>query len=246
MELLKDYLVVDLETTGLNPKEDKIIEIGAVKVNNGEITDTFQAFVNPKRTVSERIAELTGISQCEVDRADTIEAVLPEFLKFAEELPLCGHRILFDYSFLKKACTNQRLPFERTGIDTLRISRICHPELEKKTLSSMCGHYGISLEAHRAVHDAKATYELFECLKEEFGGKENAQEIFAVRPLLYKVKREVPASKKQIERLLRLTERLQVSVDVEIESLTKNEASRLYDRLVSSYGLKHASGLKET
>lgn len=236
MELLNDYLVVDLETTGLNPKEEKIIEIGAVKVRQGKIIDCFQTFVNPKRKLEDRIVELTKITQSQIDEARSIEEILPEFLDFAEDLPLCGHKVLFDYSFLKKAFVNQKMEFERRGIDTLKISRVCHPELEKKTLGAMCEFYQIDLEAHRAIHDAKATFLLFEKLKAAFGQKEDADKIFQVLPLIYKVKREGPASKRQIERLQELIDRLGITVDFELESLTKNEASRWYDKIVSEHG----------
>lgn len=236
MELLNDYLVVDLETTGLNPKEDKIIEIGAVKILNGKVVDTYQTFVNPRRKLEDRIIELTNISQDMVDGAPPIEEVLPEFLEFAGDLTLCGHRVLFDYSFLKKQATNLKLSFERMGIDTLRISRICLPELEKKTLGFMCEHYQIPLEAHRAINDAKATGKLFEKLKEEFGDSVDAEKIFKPQQLIYKVKKEGPASKRQLERLQELIDRLQITVDFELEGLTKNEASRWYDRIVSEYG----------
>ena len=97
--MIQDYVCVDLETTGLDPKTDKIIEIGAVRIKNGEIADRFQSFVNPGRLLSEKVKELTGISDEDLYDAPSIEEVLPKFLKFAKEDCLLGHSILFDYSF---------------------------------------------------------------------------------------------------------------------------------------------------
>jgi len=110
---VRDYLCVDLETTGLNPKTDKIIEIGAVKVKKGEIIDTFATFVRPGKALPERIRELTGIAGTDLEGAPLIGEVLPQFLEFAEELPLLGHSILFDYSFLKRAAVNAGRAFEK-------------------------------------------------------------------------------------------------------------------------------------
>ena len=113
--MITSYVSIDLETTGLNPKTDKIIEIGAVKVIDGKAVDTFRTYVNPGRVLEERIVELTGICQEQVDEAPPIGDVLPALAEFLEDLPLLGHRILFDYSFLKKAAANQKLPFEKKG-----------------------------------------------------------------------------------------------------------------------------------
>ena len=98
--MVNSYVAVDLETTGLDPKRDKIIEIGAVRVEAGEITADFESFVNPYRLLEARTKSLTGIRDRDVADARGIDAVLPGFLNFAGELPLLGHRIFFDYSFL--------------------------------------------------------------------------------------------------------------------------------------------------
>lgn len=91
---MKEYVSVDVETTGLAPKQDKIIEIGAVRVRDGQIVGSFTSFVNPGRILPAHITELTGILQEQVDEAGPMERVLPAFLEFAGDLPLVGHRIL--------------------------------------------------------------------------------------------------------------------------------------------------------
>ena len=103
MQGLQDFVCIDLETTGLNPKRDRIIEIGAVKVRNGQITDTFQQLIDPKQQLEERVEILTGISSKELEGQPTIQEVLPKLKDFLEEDILLGHRVLFDYSFLKRA-----------------------------------------------------------------------------------------------------------------------------------------------
>lgn len=235
---VRDYICLDLETTGLNPKTDKIIEIGAVKVREGEIVDIFSTFVNPGRQLEERIIELTGICDCDLEGQRRIEEVLPEFLEFAEELPLLGHSVMFDYSFMKRAAVNQRLSFERKGIDTLKIARKYLAELPSRNLGVLCTHFGISFQAHRAFEDAKATHLLYGKLCELFFTPENAnaQQDFMPKALTYQVKREGPATPAQKERLARLLKQYGVTPDYEVEWLTKNEASRKIDKLLAQYG----------
>ena len=141
--MTNSYISIDLETTGLNPKLDKIIEIGGVKVINGKITDTFSTFVSPGIKLKERVVELTGIRDEMLTDAPNMDEVLPKLLAFLEELPLLGHRILFDYSFLKKAAVDRKLIFEKNGLDTLKIARRHLPQLEHRTLEYLCNYYGI-------------------------------------------------------------------------------------------------------
>lgn len=232
--LVTSYVSIDLETTGLNPKLDKIIEIGAVRVREGRETETFSALVNPGRKLEERIAKLTGISDGELAQAQELDRVLPELLEFLGDDPLIGHKILFDYSFLKKAAVDRRLEFEKTGIDTLKIARRYLPELEHKTLTFLCGYYGITHRAHRACADAQAASSLYLCLASGFYREGEA--LFLPEPLHYKAKRDAPASKAQKERLYRLIDRHKLVVDLDVEKLTRSEASRFADKILAAYG----------
>lgn len=234
-EMINSYVCVDIETTGLNPKTDKIIEVGAVKVIDGKIVEYFEHFVNPGRKLEDRIIELTGICDTDIHNAPQIDEILPDFLKFAENFILLGHGLLFDYSFLKKAAVNQKRTFEKQGIDTLKIARKFLPELESRSLSFLCGYYKIPHNAHRALQDAKATSLLYQRLCEEFYA-ENTSENFVPKPLIYRVKRETPATKVQKERLVKLLQKHGLSVDYDIEMLTRNEASRYTDQILSRYG----------
>ena len=233
------FVCIDLETTGLDPKRDKIIEIGAVKVEQGEITGEWQTLVNPCRKLEERIEELTGIRDDELVGARTISEVLPELFAFLEERTLLGHSVLFDFSFLKKAAVNERLSFERQGIDTLKIARKYLQNLDSRALGALCEHYGIPHSAHRALEDARATTALYQKLWDEFYEKEEPEgekSLFRPRPLVYKAKRDTPLTPAQKEQLYKLLDKHKLVIDYEIESLTRSEASRRIDRILAKYG----------
>lgn len=232
--MIDSYVSIDLETTGLQPKTDKIIEIGAFKVRRGETVDTFQTFVNPGRQLEERVMELTHIRQEDVDNAPHIEEVLPQLLVFLEDLPLVGHRILFDYAFLKKAAVNAKEPFEKQGIDTLRIARRFLPELEHRTLEYLCSYYQIPHQAHRAYEDARAASRLYQILAEQFYDRE--AELFTPKELHYAVKKDTPASKLQKQRLYELMQKHKIEINFDMDAITRSEASRYTDKILAKYG----------
>lgn len=228
------YTVLDLETTGLNPKQDRIIEIGAVKVCEGKVTDRFQTLVNPGRVLEERVCELTGISNDMLADAPEIEALMESLLAFLGEDVLVGHRILFDYSFVKKAAVNQKLCFEKKGIDTLKLARRFLPELESRKLEYLCKYYGICHTAHRALGDAEATAVLYQKLVELF--YETDEKAFSPIPLIYQVKKETPITKSQKERLYKLLDKHRITIEYNVDKLTRNEADRIMDRILAKYG----------
>ena len=232
----RDFVAVDIETTGLSPVKDKIIEIGAVKVKNGEIVETFSRLINPQIELTQRIVSLTGITDGMLEGKDKIETVIRQFLEFAEELPLLGHNILFDYSFLKTAATKEKFSFERKGIDTLFISRVLHDELESKSLGSMCDYYGIVNENHhRAFDDAQASMELYFRLAQN---EKAASAVLAAKPLIYKPKKIEPVTQKQKNYLLDLLKYHKIDIRQSMDTMTKSEASRLIDSILFQYGRK--------
>ncbi len=230
------YTVVDVETTGLDPKQDKITEIGAIRVENGKKTAEFHSLVNPGRKLDERIVELTGLTDEKLEQAPFITEVIKEFLAFETTGCLMGHSVLFDYSFLKRAAVNAGESFEKTGIDTLAISRKYLQDLESRSLPYLCEYFEIAHQAHRALSDVEATWGLYGILKERFGQDEEAEKVFSMHPLIYQVKKESPATKKQLEQLQRFLNHYHIESEYNIESLTRNEASRYMDRLISQYG----------
>lgn len=237
--MTESYVCIDLETTGLNPKRDKIIEIGAVKVEDNRIVEKWETLVNPNRRLEEHIIELTGIRDAQLSKAPVIEEVLPGLIAMTENNVLLGHRVLFDYSFIKKAAVDGKLSFERSGIDTLKIARKYLPDLGSRSLGSLCGYYNITHSAHRALGDAEATVGLYQRLAEEFYEKEKGEgkrSLFVPRRLSYHVKRDTPITVSQKEQLYKLCDRHKLIVDYEIEKLSRSEASRQIDLLLAEYG----------
>lgn len=233
------YVCIDLETTGLNPKTDKIIEIGAVKVEKHVIVGEWQTFVNPGRLLDEHITTLTGISDKQLAEAPVIEQVLPGLLEMIGDRVLLGHGVLFDYSFIKRAAVARRLSFESEGIDTLKIARKYLSDLESRSLGYLCGYYDIPHHAHRALHDARATVALYQKLTELFYEREETEgnkSLFRPKKLRHNVKRDTPATKAQKEQLYKLKDRHRLILDYDIEKLTRSEASRRIDRILAEYG----------
>ncbi len=232
----ESYVCVDLETTGLNPKTDKIIEVGAVKVENGRIVRVFETLVNPGRPIPENVRQLTDICTARLQNAPKIEEVLPDLLDFLGDSVLLGHQVLFDYSFIKKEAVNHKKSFEKTGIDTLRIARKFLPDLESRSLGFLCRHYAIPHRPHRALQDAQAACALYDRLWEEFGEAEDAVKLFTPKPLLYQAKRETPITPSQKERLYKLLVRHKLNIEYNLDALTRSEASRYTDRILAKYG----------
>ncbi|MCR5418193.1 MAG: PolC-type DNA polymerase III [Lachnospiraceae bacterium] len=160
--LLDSYVVFDIETTGFSSEKDRIIEIGAVKVEGRKITDRFSSYVNPKKPIPMRIQALTTIGDDTVKDAPVIEEVLPKFLEFCKGCVLVAHNARFDVGFIKANCERQSLPFDFTWADTVGMARILMPKISKFTLDNVAKNLKISLENHhRAVDDAEATAEIF-------------------------------------------------------------------------------------
>ena len=156
------FVVFDLETTGFSPENNQIIEIGAVKVEKGAVTDRFSTFVNPDEPIPFEIEQLTGINDSMVLDAPRIEAVLPEFLRFCEGCALVAHNASFDVSFIASQARRQGLEFDPTVLDTVSLARQLLPNLNRFKLDTVAKALNISLENHhRAVDDAGCTAEIF-------------------------------------------------------------------------------------
>ncbi len=156
------YVVFDLETTGFSPVKDKIIEIGAVKVEKGKITEKFSSFVNPKVPIPFQITQLTSITDEMVLEAPDIKTVLPDFLAFIGDAALVAHNASFDVGFIEQNCRYQDIIPDFTYVDTVAMARILLPTLSKYKLNVVANALHISLENHhRAVDDAGATAEIF-------------------------------------------------------------------------------------
>ncbi len=160
--LADDFVVFDIETTGFSPVNNRIIEIGAVKVCGGRVVDRFSTFVNPKVPIPFEIEKLTGITDHDVMDAPEIEEVLPKFLAFCEGCVLVAHNASFDMSFIMENAGRQGYPTEFTYVDTVGIARVLLPNQAKHTLDAVAKTLNISLENHhRAVDDAECTSLIF-------------------------------------------------------------------------------------
>ena len=156
------YVVFDLETTGFSAEVDRIIEIGAVKVCNGEIVDRFSTFVNPEIPIPFRIETLTHINDQMVMNAPKIEEVLPKFLEFCEDAVMVAHNAEFDTSFIINKAEKIGINVDTTIIDTVLLAQFLMPNLHNYKLDTLTKHLNVVLESHhRAVDDAAATADIF-------------------------------------------------------------------------------------
>ncbi len=156
------FVVFDLETTGFSPSKNQIIEIGAVKVVNGSIAQRFSTFVNPKVPIPFEIEQLTSINDDMVLDAPVIDEILPKFMDFCQDAVMVAHNADFDMSFIKHNCSTQGLECEKTVLDTVALSRVLLPSLNRFKLDTVAKALNISLaHHHRAVDDAACTAEIF-------------------------------------------------------------------------------------
>ena len=163
--MVNSYVSFDIETTGFNHLEDEIIEIGAIKVENGEIVDKFETLICPEKLIDFTITELTGISNAMVLDAPTISEKIISFLDFVDNYVVLGHNVKFDIRFIKAACSKVKKDFNNTYIDTLDLSRDYLPQLSHHRLQDMCEVFGIdNINSHRALSDCIATHELYQGL----------------------------------------------------------------------------------
>ena len=235
--MITDYVAVDLEMTGVDPRKDQILEIGAVKCRAGRPLETFARLIRPSVPIPEPVARLTGITEEMAAGGADADRAMEEFFRFAEELPLVGHQLMCDYSFLKQWAVDHRRPFERQGLDTLKLARKFLPKDQKKNLEELKALYGIREESHRALPDARAAADLLGKLAENF--EETDPGAFVPKTLQCRVRRQTPATAKQKEQLRRYLEHFGLSeaeVVPDWERLTRSEASRKVDRIISRYG----------
>lgn len=235
MSVIKDFVCVDIETTGVRTKEDRILEIGAVKVENGVITEKFSELINPGVKIPFLITRLTGIDDEMVKDCDSVDLVLKRFLDFSGESILLGHNLRFDYSFLKQNAINNNFPFEHKGIDTLYIARKVLCELESKSLESLCKYYEIEdKNHHRAYNDAFVTAQLYLKLAERF--QDVKPEVFEPREIQINAKKVQPITLRQKKYLTDLCNYHNIVLDCDINMLSRSEASRKIDKILSEKG----------
>lgn len=189
----REFVIFDVETTGLSSVYDTIIEIGAVKMKNGEVLERFDKFINPHHPLSEQTINLTSITDEMVSAADDEDVVIKQFQDFYGDRPLCGHNVQFDVGFVNAALRRAGLSeITQPVVDTLEVSRLLHPEQNRHTLDSLAKKYNVSLEHHhRANQDAEATgylmYKLLDAFKKKYN-KDNLNNLngYAAHGEVYK------------------------------------------------------------
>jgi DNA polymerase III subunit epsilon len=232
--MINSFVALDIETTGLNPTQDRIIEISGIKVVDGVIKEEFSQLVNPGRRLPNFIVSLTGITDDMLRDASDIDHVLDQFLIFLKDDVLLGHNIIFDYSFIKESLFKRNIPFFCKGIDTLYLSRLLNAKLNSKSLVNMCRYYGIkNPNAHRALDDARAAYRLYLKLMEEC--EEENMHSFLPKPLIYKVKKNGFITNKQKKHLNDLLKYHKMKIQ-SVDKLTRNEASKVIDKIILEHG----------
>ncbi|MBQ8343747.1 MAG: PolC-type DNA polymerase III, partial [Clostridia bacterium] len=167
-----EFCVFDIETTGLSNIKDKITEIGAVIIKDGEVVDTYNTFVNPEMPIPEKIVELTGITDEMVKDARTIKDVLPEFFRFAGDRILVAHNASFDTGFIRRACESCGMEFNYSYLDTVALSKYVNPELKRHKLDVLAEHYGLGdFNHHRACDDAEMLARILICMLDKLKGE---------------------------------------------------------------------------
>lgn len=166
----KDYVVFDLETTGISPNYDEVVEISALKVRDGEVVEEFGTLVNPKRPIPYGASSVNGITDEMVANAPVFSEVLEQFFDFAGNDILVGHNIhTFDMKFLYRDSLRYfgQVP-DNDYVDTLMLARTCLPGLRHHRLTDLAQHYGLSTTgAHRALNDCYMNQQVFEHLAKE-------------------------------------------------------------------------------
>ncbi len=166
-------IVLDTETTGLDHKTEKLLEVAAVKMKDGEILETFTSLINPQKPIRHSSFLIHNISEEMIADAPTIDEVLPGFLEFVGDHPYVAHNAIFDYSFINEACKalyNRR--FLNNRIDTFEMYRMVFPDDPSHGLSSLLARFGFeSTVIHRALDDAMALAKVYPKLRELFEQK---------------------------------------------------------------------------
>ena len=169
-----EYCVLDLETTGISYKTEKITEVGIIKYKNGEVIDEFECFVNPEKPIPPKVVEITHITDDMVKDAETIDKVIPKIIDFIGDSVLVAHNADFDIGYLKYNFEKYGYKLENTYIDTLRLAKAIFPDLKKYKLGLIADSLKIKVDiAHRALDDVKTLVAVFKVMiertKEEHG-----------------------------------------------------------------------------
>ncbi len=242
---VRDYTVFDLEMTGLAAKDNKIIEIGAVRIRDGKVADTYATLINPHVRISPIVVGLTGITDRMLSRGAEEDPSVLGLIQFIGDDIIVGHNVSFDFSFVAQWAANHKLPLALWSLDTLKMAKELVPEDQPKKLAALCKYFSIErVHAHRALDDAMETWQLFEILSKmaEDAGRKDLLE-----PVLLDEKRgrQGPASRRQKERLREYMHAHGIKEEIPWDTLTRSQASRKLDHYIARYGRDVTPGQKK-
>lgn len=225
--MIDTFVALDIETTGLSPENDRIIEIGIARYTQGTCKEKYETFVNPGCEISSMINQITGINDHMVEDAPDISKVIGKVVDFVGNGPILGHNINFDYKFIKKAALDAHIPFNTPGIDTYKIAKKILKDVKSYKLEYLCEYFNIETIHHRALADAISAAEIF------FRLQDIDNTAIKVYDMIYRPVKIQPATAKQLKYLTDLMEKNKIVYEGNIKDLTKSEASRLIDRIIS-------------
>lgn len=164
--IITEYVTLDIEATGFNPKKHKILEIAVCKIKDGDIVDEFTTFVNPKQPIHQAITEITGITEDMLKEAETIDKVIPKLLKFIGQLPIVLHHSYFVMGFIEQNCNNLNISLDNQVIDTLPLCKKKLPDLKNYTIKTISKALGYNeVEINSLIDYARWTFKVFEMIK---------------------------------------------------------------------------------
>jgi len=167
-KFVDDYVVFDLETTGLDPLTNKIIEIGALKYKKGKLVAEYSVLINPEVLLPEVITKITGLNNEDLKDKPTINTVLPEFLAFIEDLTLIAHNSSFDLSFIEENLKKLNMPIiQNKNIDTIDLAKKYIPKAYNYKLETLKHYFKLDYGSHRSVDDCKTTNYIYEYCKKK-------------------------------------------------------------------------------
>ncbi|MGL4362094.1 MAG: 3'-5' exonuclease [Cellulosilyticaceae bacterium] len=230
------YVVLDIETTGTSILDSDIIEIGAVYIENNQVTKIFNQLVYTPQVITPYIQGITGINNMMLEGKPHIEEVLIKFIEFCGDAPIVGHNvILFDYRMIKAKAKKYKIDFQKDAVDTLVIARKYLKNLPSRKLGDLCTYYNINLvNAHRAYDDAHATYMLYCNLKKDFGVIGEVD--FMPKCIEWEVPKNPPITEKQKKYILNLCDLHKIELTKPVDEYSKSNASKMIDQIIREYG----------
>ncbi|MCQ2451817.1 MAG: PolC-type DNA polymerase III [Oscillospiraceae bacterium] len=243
---LQDGIVVfDIETTGLDSQKDRITEIGAVLLKNGEETARYQTFVNPERSIPANITALTGIRDSDVADAPSQEQAVRDFLAFVGDRPVAAHNAGFDVGFIYEACQRYGIEYEPAYVDTLALARSLMPELKNHKLDTVANKLSLPQFNHHRASDDAVTAGLILAKMQEYLEKAGVERTEDINPYLSNLRRQTALNKRFKPKHIIILAQNQAGIKNLYKIITAShlESFRRYPIVTKSLLMQHREGL---